>query len=102
MRQPACIFETLTRLKEAIKFAEKELPKHVSSWETSSWDELDWSRVNELELREILSRRHEYAVTAQSCKCLECPNFLKHVSQKHCSYFSFPFPGSMLMLTGAV
>jgi antiviral helicase SKI2 len=66
--------------KEAVKFADKDLLKICQSWATPAWDELDWSRVKELQLRDALDKRHAQASIAQSCKCLDCPDFLKHVS----------------------
>lgn len=67
--------------KEAIKFADKELTKYTSSWLKNEWDEIDWSRINELQVREILDEREAQAQKAQAGHCLQCPNFLKHVSQ---------------------
>jgi len=66
--------------KEAAKFADKELSKICKSWTTTTWDEMDWSRVKELQLRDVLNKRLAQASIAQSCKCLDCPDFLKHVS----------------------
>lgn len=72
-------------LTEALKFGDKELSKHCASWEGSTWDELDWARVKELQVRDILNQRQARAAIAQSCQCLACPDFLKHVSPLHCS-----------------
>jgi antiviral helicase SKI2 len=69
--------------KEAVKFAQKELSKIPGSWATPMWDEMDWSRVKELQLRDVLDRRQAQASIAQSCKCLDCPDFLKHVRCSH-------------------
>ncbi|KAJ5666990.1 hypothetical protein N7462_011399 [Penicillium macrosclerotiorum] len=69
--------------KEAKKFAEKELVKYTSSWVDDRWDELDWSRVKELQVRDILDKRKAQAQIAQSCHCLQCPNFLKHFEMQH-------------------
>jgi antiviral helicase SKI2 len=66
-------------LAEARVFADKQLLNYCVSWETSSWDELDWDRVKELQVREILNKRQSQAAIAQSCHCLSCPDFLKHV-----------------------
>lgn len=66
--------------KEAIKFGDKELPKYTSSWLSNAWDELDWSRVKELQVRDILDKRRDQVQIMQSCSCVQCPNFLKHVS----------------------
>jgi antiviral helicase SKI2 len=68
---------------EALKFGNKELSKYCASWEDSTWDELDWARVKELQVREILNQRQAQAAIAQSCQCLSCPDFLKHVSSLH-------------------
>jgi antiviral helicase SKI2 len=68
---------------EALKFGDKELSKHCASWEDSTWDELDWARVKELQVRDILNHRQAQAAIAQSCQCLSCPDFLKHVSPLH-------------------
>lgn len=73
-------------LAEAIKFADKELSKLCSSWTSPVWDELDWTRIKELQVRDILEKRQEQATLSQTCRCLECPNFLKHVG-------SFVIPG---------
>ncbi|KAJ5324713.1 hypothetical protein N7476_003313 [Penicillium atrosanguineum] len=69
--------------KEAIKFGEKELTKYTSSWTQDSWDEIDWSRIKELQVRDILDKRNAQAQTAQSCHCLQCPEFLKHFEMQH-------------------
>lgn len=66
-------------LAEAIKFADKELSKLCSSWTNPVWDELDWTRIKELQVRDILEKRQAQATISQACRCLECPNFLKHV-----------------------
>jgi len=65
---------------EAIKFADKELSKHCSSWTSPTWDELDWTRIKELQVRDILEKRQEQATISQTCRCRGCPDFLKHVS----------------------
>ncbi|OJJ81640.1 SKI complex RNA helicase subunit SKI2 [Aspergillus glaucus CBS 516.65] len=69
--------------KEAIKFADKELSKLCSSWTSPVWDELDWTRIKELQVRDILEKRQEQATVSQTCRCLECPNFLKHFEMQH-------------------
>lgn len=71
--------EANVRDTEAIKFADKELSKLCSSWTSPAWDEMDWDRMKELQVRDILEKRQAQAAIAQSCRCLECPNFLKHV-----------------------
>ncbi|KAJ5215861.1 uncharacterized protein N7498_002268 [Penicillium cinerascens] len=68
--------------KEAAKFADKELTKYLS-WTHNAWDEMDWSRIKELQVRDILDKRNAQAKIAQSCHCLQCPNFLKHFEMQH-------------------
>lgn len=50
------------------------------SWEDPAWDELDWDRVKDLQVRELLNERQTQLAIIQSCECLKCPQFLKHVS----------------------
>ncbi|KAJ5172571.1 hypothetical protein N7492_005164 [Penicillium capsulatum] len=69
--------------KEAIKFGDKELSKYTKSWLTSAWEEVDWSRLKELQVRDILDKRQVQAEIAQSCRCVECPDFLKHFEMQH-------------------
>lgn len=76
---------------EAAKFADKELTKYTKSWNDSAWDELDWSRVKELQVRDIINKRNEQVQIMQSCRCLSCPDFLKHVCVFVTSPFPFPF-----------
>lgn len=64
---------------EAMKFADKEVSKLCSSWTTPIWDEMDWDRMKELQVRDVLEKRQEQAAITQSCRCLQCPDFLKHV-----------------------
>jgi antiviral helicase SKI2 len=56
------------------------LTKYTKSWLNSAWDEVDWSKVKELQVRDILAQREAQVQIIQSCHCLSCPNFLKHVS----------------------
>lgn len=65
---------------EAIKFADKELSKLCASWTSPIWDEMDWARIKELQVRDILEKRQAQAAITQSCRCLQCPSFMKHVS----------------------
>jgi antiviral helicase SKI2 len=69
--------------KEAIKFADKELSKLCSSWTSPVWDEMDWARIKELQVRDILEKRQALAAITQSCRCLQCPSFLKHFEMQH-------------------
>ncbi|RAL11672.1 SKI complex RNA helicase subunit SKI2 [Aspergillus homomorphus CBS 101889] len=88
-----CITNTMIKLggpiwylnikKEAMKFADKELSKFCASWTTPAWDEMDWARIKELQVRDILEKRQEQAAIAQSCRCLQCPDFLKHFEMQH-------------------
>lgn len=41
---------------------------------------MDWARIKELQVRDILEKRQAQAAITQSCRCLQCPSFLKHVS----------------------
>lgn len=70
----------LFKTTEAAKFADKELSKVCASWSSPVWDELDWARIKELQVRDILEKRQAQANIIQSCRCLQCPSFLKHVS----------------------
>ncbi|PWY74576.1 antiviral helicase [Aspergillus sclerotioniger CBS 115572] len=88
-----CVTNTVVKLggpiwylnikKEAIKFADKELSKYCTSWTSPVWDEMDWARIKELQVRDILEKRQAQASIAQSCKCLQCPSFLKHFEMQH-------------------
>ncbi|GAQ06728.1 putative ATP-dependent RNA helicase C550.03c [Aspergillus lentulus] len=69
--------------KEAIKFADKELSKLCASWTSPVWDEMDWARIKELQVRDILEKRQAQAAITQSCRCLQCPSFLKHFEMQH-------------------
>jgi len=71
--------------KESIKWAEKELTKYTNSWVDPAWDEVDWQRLKELQVREIMEKRQAQADIVQSAHCLQCPDFVKHVS----SYYLF-------------
>lgn len=70
---------------EAIKLGDKELSKYTKSWLDPAWQEIDWSRLKELQVRDILDKRQTQAQIAQSCRCIECPDFMKHVSKGVCS-----------------
>lgn len=49
-------------------------------WTSTVYNEQDWTKVNELSIRELLVERSKMADITQNAKCLECPDFLKHVS----------------------
>lgn len=68
-------------MAEAAKFADKELSKLCSIWTSDIWNEMDWDRIKELQVRDILEQRETQAGIAQSRRCLDCSNFLKHVSE---------------------
>ena len=70
--------------------AVKELSRLFSSWELDDWNELDWGRIRDLQLRELLVKRVEQAAIAQKASCLECPQFLKHVSPPRSTNLSYP------------
>jgi antiviral helicase SKI2 len=77
---PITLAEANSKHTEAIKFADKELSKLCASWTSTVWDEMDWARIKELQVRDILEKRQAQAAITQSCRCLQCPSFLKHVS----------------------
>lgn len=68
---------------EAMRLGDKELSKLCSTWTSPVWDELDWAGVKELQVRDVLEKRQAQAAVVQTCKCLECPQFLKHVSTRY-------------------
>lgn len=74
------------------QLAQLEISKICSSWTTSYWDELDWSRIKELSVREALEKRKQEIVIAQNARCVECHNFVRHVSD-------FPFRNNVYSLT---
>ena len=65
---------------DAYKMAQEEVMRLCQSWELDEWNELDWSRIKDLHLRDTLAKRVEESVVAQKAKCLQCPQFIKHVS----------------------
>lgn len=70
--------------------AHLEISKIFESWEAPYWDELNWSRVKELAIRDTLEKRKQELVITQNARCVECPNFTRHVStvyghhNRHC------------------
>jgi antiviral helicase SKI2 len=82
-----CITETLTKGVipqifeggEGYNKAKEELMRLCSSWELDEWNEMEYSRIHNLQLRETLVKRMEESVVAQKAKCLQCPQFIKHV-----------------------
>lgn len=65
---------------ESTKWAEIELYQYTNSWIHTGWEEIDWQRIKEMGIRDILDKRQAQAEIAQSCHCLQCPDFVKHVS----------------------
>ena len=59
---------------------DEQLVNLCSSWKASSWDELDWIRAKLLTIRDILEIRQQHLEEAENVHCLQCPNFVKHVS----------------------
>ena len=60
--------------------AQDEIIAMCADWNLAVWDELDWARIKDMSVREILEKRKVAAATAQRCLCLQCPDFVKHVS----------------------
>ena len=60
--------------------AKAELFRISKSWEIDEWNEMDTSKINDLQLRDIIAARFDHAGVAQKAKALDCPQFLKHVS----------------------
>lgn len=65
------------------QFAEEEFVKVLSSWISTAWDEQDWSKINDLQVRELLAERNSLARVVLNSRCLECPNFVKHYGMQH-------------------
>lgn len=65
---------------EDTKPAQEEILELCADWTSSAWDEVDWSRIKDMSIREILDKRRAAAAVAQGAHCLQCPNFVKHVS----------------------
>ncbi|KAJ5502374.1 hypothetical protein N7463_005248 [Penicillium fimorum] len=69
--------------KESLKWAETELCQFTNSWVDTAWDEIDWQRIKEMDIRDILDKRQAQAEIAQSCHCLQCPDFVNHFEMQH-------------------
>lgn len=50
-----------------------------NNWDYSVYDEQDWSKLQNMDIRELLGERTKLANACQAAKCLSCPDFLKHV-----------------------
>ncbi|KAK1034095.1 Antiviral helicase ski2, partial [Friedmanniomyces endolithicus] len=69
---------------EAMAKAKAELLTVCSSWTSSTWDELDYGKsLKEISVRTLLDDRAEAADFAQSCACIDCPDFPKHYAMEH-------------------
>lgn len=66
--------------KEDTAGAREELERLCKSWELKDWDEQDYSKIKEIELRDLLSKRQEQSKIAQKASALRCNQFIKHVS----------------------
>ena len=62
------------------EFLEEEFVQKYSDWTDAAYNEQEWTKVHELSVRELIVQRAKMAEIAQNAKCLDCPNFLKHVS----------------------
>jgi antiviral helicase SKI2 len=65
---------------DSYKKAQEEIMRLCQTWELDEWNELDWSRIKDLQLRDTLAKRVDDSLVAQKAKCLQCPQFIKHVS----------------------
>ena len=74
------IDNVVKRHEEALQSANEELTKICKSWTNLEWDELEWNRIKELTTRDNLERRKQEATKLQGLHCLDCANFVKHVS----------------------
>ena len=72
--------DLLKHREEQARFAEGEIANICVSWDQPQWNEIDWSRIKELTTRDLLEYRKQEAVKVQQAHCVECPNFVKHVS----------------------
>lgn len=72
--------DLLKHHEEQAKFAEGEIANVCRSWDQPQWNEMDWNRIKELTTRDLLERRKQEAVKVQQCHCIQCPDFVKHVS----------------------
>lgn len=72
---------------EQQKFVEKDFIENYTEWLSPVYSEQDWSKAQELKIRELLNERAEMAEVCQSAKCLECPQFLKHVSTSSWKFY---------------
>ena len=73
-----------------MKMAEDELSRICPSWTLTHWDELDWlSKIKEVQLRELLDIRKQEAAVAQNRACVQCPNFVKHVSDRCAQNYTY-------------
>lgn len=63
------------------KQAKEAIADLFRSWDSPVFNEADLSRIKSMELQQIKERRLEAAGSMLTSKAIECPQFLKHVSQ---------------------
>ncbi|TVY37961.1 putative ATP-dependent RNA helicase [Lachnellula subtilissima] len=63
--------------------AKEDLLNLCKSWSNDEWNEMDFSKVHDMQLRDILTKRVEQAAIAQKAVCLDCPQFIKHFAMCH-------------------
>ncbi|CCU76706.1 hypothetical protein BGHDH14_bgh06440 [Blumeria hordei DH14] len=63
--------------------AKEQLFNLCRKWEASEWDETDWSKIKDMQLRDILTKREELSAKSQNSLCIECPLFTKHFAMCH-------------------
>ncbi|KAH8589712.1 NUC185 domain-containing protein [Bisporella sp. PMI_857] len=66
-----------------LKKAKTEISRLCSSWELEEFNEIDFSRVNHLQIRELLVKRHDESAATQKAACIKCPQFIKHYAMCH-------------------
>lgn len=67
-------------LPDALQLAQDQFLPLCQSWNYEDWDEYDYSRIKSLKFRELEDARKKEGQSAISKQCLQCPDFLKHVS----------------------
>lgn len=64
---------------DALQLAQDQFLPLCQSWNYEDWDEYDYSRIKSLKFRELEEARRKEGQNAVHKRCLECPDFLKHV-----------------------
>lgn len=64
------------------------------NWNDTIFDEADLSKIKNMALQELKEKRTEAQLKVLGSEALDCPQFLKHVSQhsENCSRACFPHP----------